>query len=279
MNISVVTTVWNRAEQMKYGLLSLLSQTVVPNELIVVDDGSTDHIKEVIQHLIIPLGNDKNCRVIYKRLEKEGARISSYPRNVGLRIARGELVFFVESECLHIGNTLMQLTQKLMDKPRSIAMAGQIWTMGQKVWNDLHDNNPVYLEEPERLLHHSYAQLTDSSNMENKKAPDSDWGITGSNNCFAGCFFGGFTKDFMKVRGFDESFTGHGYDDWDILERLKLYGSPYEMYNDVVVIHQWHEKNYPYNIYEHAQKNGEISKQRLAMGQYGANRDNDNWGL
>lgn len=276
MKISVVTTVWNRSEQAKWGLSSLLKQENPPDQLVIVDDGSEDNLASAIIDL---REINRAVDIDYVFLNHPEARISSFPRNVGLRHAKHELVFFTEPEMLHVGPTLLQMRFELEKEPDHIPMAGQIWTMGQRIWKSFAQNETHYLNDPKLILTHQYAQLTDSSNMHNTKAPDSDWGITGSNNCFAGCFFGGYTRDFLKVRGFEETFTGHGYDDWDLLERLSLYGRPHKMHNDIVVIHQWHEKNYPYNIYDHAEKNGTQSKERIANGQYGANQGNDKWGL
>lgn len=279
MKTSVVTCVWNRAEQAKYGLSSLLNQSSPPDQLIVVDDGSTDYFTEVIKDVLRPLADTKGVELTYIYLNHPEARISSFPRNIGLRKSRHPYVFFVEPEMLHVGDTMLQMKTKLEEKPRQVAMAGQIWTMGQRIWKEFHETQQHYMQKPELILTHPYAQLTDSSNMSNTKAPDSDFGITGQDNCFAGCFFGGKKSKFLKVRGFDESFKGFGWDDWDLIHRLGLLGIPHIMHNDIKVIHQWHAKNYPYNIYAYSDENGKISEERMKKGIWEVNSDNESWGL
>jgi len=48
IKISVAIPTYNRADYLKEALDSILSQTYLPNEIIVVDDGSTDHTAEII---------------------------------------------------------------------------------------------------------------------------------------------------------------------------------------------------------------------------------------
>lgn len=44
---------------------------------------------------------------------------------------------------------------------------------------------------------------------------------------------------FMSLRGFDEDYTGYGYDDDDFAERLRRVGVQFEFTN-LLVHHQWH---------------------------------------
>lgn len=45
---SLIATVYNRSEALELLLLSLLNQTVLPNEIIIADDGSDENIKKMI---------------------------------------------------------------------------------------------------------------------------------------------------------------------------------------------------------------------------------------
>lgn len=290
MKVTTISCVWNRALQTKRGLISLINQEVPPDQMILVDDGSEDkgHTKEVARQLE-EMAKAKGIEFEYIYLNYPAARVSSYPRNVGLRRAKHEIVIFTEGECLHVGNTVKQMKEMIEEDPMKIYVSSQIWTMGQSIWNDLDED---YFTHPEKLLTHPYAMLTDAQNTNNIKAPDSDWAITGSNNCFAGCMMGTLREHFMAVRGHDEDFKNYGWDDWDIIKRVGLYldikkrgKTEYTdninvvTTNDIISIHQWHTKFYPYNIYESAEENGRKSAIRVESGEYRANIDNDKWGL
>lgn len=262
MNTSIITCTFNRAKQMYWGLLSASSQ-VDGVEFVVVDDGSTDNTKDMFDKLA---GEQPQNAWRYTYLDHPEHRISSIPRNIGFRESKGETVIFTESECLHVGNTISAIEEGV--ESGTVPLATQVWSMGQRIWKELDQTDT--LRYPARLLSHQYSMLTEG-NMQNTKAPDADWAITGSNNCFVGCLFGIKRKWFEDVGGFDEEFEGHGGDDWDLLDRLGLYGKKVDKRNDIIVVHQWHEKNYPYNIYEMAEKNLTKSKERIKKGEYKAN--------
>lgn len=277
MKVSIITATFNRAQQMKSGLKTILSQDLPgETELIVVDDGSTDNTREMCAD-IAEIARTKHVGFKYIYLDHPEPRISCIPHNVGAKEAKGDILIFTESECLHIGNTIQQLLDKVDDK--TVPLATQIWTMGERIWKQLFDVEEQF--KPEYmgfLLKHPYAMLTDAEHPNNTKAPDSDWGITGSLNCYAGCLFAVKKENFLAVGGYDESFEGFGWDDWDLLHRLELYGGRVEQCNDIIVIHQWHEKNYPYNIYDCAEKNGKISEANVKAGKYKVN-DGEDWRL
>lgn len=264
MKVSLVTCTFNRSLQLQRGLESILSQEVLPDEIVIVDDGSTDGTKELVTTYFA----QRSPIIKYVYLDHPEHRISSIPRNVGIKESTHELVFFTEPECLHVGNTIAQLKQKFEEDPKHSHLASQVWTIQQKIYEKLTQDN---FDRPATILNHEFAQLTDNTNMSNTKAPDSDWAITGQKNCAAGCFFGVKRKWLEDIGGFDEEFIGHGGDDFNLYDRLAKYGHGVIKHDDIVVIHQWHEKNYPYNIYEMADRNLSLWREKLTKGQYKAN--------
>lgn len=288
MKTSVVSCTWNRARQTFWGIRSLIVQETPPDEIILVDDGSIDETPDVARTLEA-LCTGKDIEFFYLRLDHPEARISSIPRNVGLKRSSGDIVIFTEPECLHIGPTVAQMKAKVETDPLKIYVATNIYTMGQSVWNKINESQQDYFLRPMTLLNHPYCQLTDDANMNNTKAPDSDWAITGSYNCFAGCMIAAKREHLMAVGGFDEAMTEYGWDDWDMIKRVGLYLNSIKpqfeglnpvnigMENDVIVCHQWHRKDYPYNIYNAAERNGQLCEDRIVRGEYRANIGKD-WG-
>lgn len=264
--ISVVTVTYNRSLQLKRGIETILRQEVLPDELVIVDDGSIDDTAKVADKLI-QYALDRGVKSQYIYLDYPQPRISCIPRNVGWKAAGGDIIVFTESECLHVGETIKQITDRLQETEMT-PVATQVWTMGQRIYGKLSDDD---FRHPGRILSHEYAQLTDNGNMNNINAPDADFAITGSMNCVVGCLFACRKKWLEKVGGFDESFQGHGFDDFDLFNRLAMIGHGIVHCNDIPVIHQWHEKNYSYNIYEAAEHNGKISEDNVKKGIYKVN--------
>ena len=86
--ISVIIPTYNRAHLIRRSAQSVLNQTYKNLELIIVDDGSTDKTKEVIDSI-----NDK--RIIYIKQENQGV---SAARNTGIEKAKGKYIAFQDSD-------------------------------------------------------------------------------------------------------------------------------------------------------------------------------------
>lgn len=86
--VSVIIPSYNRADKIKPAVESVLNQTYTDLELIIVDDGSKDNTKEVIESI-----NDS--RVRYVRQKNSGACAA---RNNGINHAKGEYIAFHDSD-------------------------------------------------------------------------------------------------------------------------------------------------------------------------------------
>lgn len=85
--VSVIMPVYNRAAFVARAIDSVLAQTYPHWELLVVDDGSTDGTRRVLE------GYGERLTVLAQ------ANAGPYPaRNVALRHARGDLVAFIDSD-------------------------------------------------------------------------------------------------------------------------------------------------------------------------------------
>lgn len=89
MEISVVVPTFNRADVLRRSLESVLAQTLLPAEIVVVDDASTDGTDGVIGEIGSEL-------VRYVRLPARSG--SQAARNHGIREARGNWIAFQDSD-------------------------------------------------------------------------------------------------------------------------------------------------------------------------------------
>lgn len=87
--ISVIIPTYNRANTILRSVNSVLNQTYKDLELIIIDDGSTDNTKELIEQI-----DDPRIRYIYLGANS-GA---SNARNVGATYALGEWIAFQDSD-------------------------------------------------------------------------------------------------------------------------------------------------------------------------------------
>lgn len=93
MKISVLVNNYNYASYVVDAVRSALEQTRPPDEVIVVDDGSSD---ESVPRLRAAFGSDARVRVIEKC---NGGQLSAF--NVGVAQAQGDLLFFLDADDLY----------------------------------------------------------------------------------------------------------------------------------------------------------------------------------
>ena len=89
--ISVVVPVHNAASSLHRGLRSVLGQTLIDFELIVIDDCSTDESASILKRY-----SELDTRVRLFSTERNGGPGAA--RNVGLRNARGQYVAFLDAD-------------------------------------------------------------------------------------------------------------------------------------------------------------------------------------
>lgn len=90
MKVSVIIPVYNSEKYLKQCLDSVVNQTLKNIEIIVVNDGSTDNSLQIIQEYV---NKYSNVKLINK--QNEGCYKA---RNIGLEVADGEYIAFLDSD-------------------------------------------------------------------------------------------------------------------------------------------------------------------------------------
>lgn len=94
MNVSVIIPMYNAENTIKRCIYSVLNQTYKGEiEVIVVNDGSRDNSKILVEEIIE--NNISNVSIFL--INKENGGVSS-ARNVGLKMAKNELIAFLDSD-------------------------------------------------------------------------------------------------------------------------------------------------------------------------------------
>lgn len=96
IHFSVIIPTFNRAELIVRTLKSVLKQDYQHFEVLLIDDGSTDNTKEIVEQL-----NNKKIHYIYKQNEERGKA-----RNTGIDLTKGEYVTFLDSDDIIYPNHL-----------------------------------------------------------------------------------------------------------------------------------------------------------------------------
>ena len=87
--VSVIIPTYNRAEFLRSAIESALSQTFKDLEVVVADDKSTDHTREVVESF-------KDRRIKY--ILNEGKKGPSATRNTAILASEGEYIAFLDDD-------------------------------------------------------------------------------------------------------------------------------------------------------------------------------------
>lgn len=92
MTVSVIIPAYNAEETLPRALASIAAQTLSPQEIIVVDDGSTDGTWAYVQSLA---GHYQNIPLISRQQDNAGAGAA---RNQGINLAKGAYLAFLDAD-------------------------------------------------------------------------------------------------------------------------------------------------------------------------------------
>jgi len=187
---SVIVPCYNEEERIRDCLLALIKQECyIPYEIIVVDDGSNDGTCDQVKAFIreaVPL---KGINVKLIVAEHGGP---ARARNIGIKNAVGELILFVDADCVANPFWLRTLTRRMKDE----VAAG--------VGGTYRTRNPESKVACFIGLDIEYRHM----NM-------------GTYTDFLGSYNACFEKSvLMEVGGFDESFTEANAEDNDLCYRI-----------------------------------------------------------
>lgn len=105
IKVTVILPVFNAEKSVKKTIESVLKQTFKDFELIVINDGSTDDSLKVCQEI-----QKKDDRIVIKNIENNGV---SNARNIGLKMAQGEYIMFIDSDDEYFPTTLEKMVKNI----------------------------------------------------------------------------------------------------------------------------------------------------------------------
>lgn len=126
-SISVIIPTWNRKAVIERALRSIYSQSRPADEVIVIDDGSTDNTQAIIK--------EKFPQAHYIYQENSGV---SAARNRGILEANGEWIAFLDSDDEWLPTKLESQLGKLAEQPdHKVCHTEEIWIRNGKRVNQM----------------------------------------------------------------------------------------------------------------------------------------------
>jgi glycosyltransferase involved in cell wall biosynthesis len=187
--ISVVIPVRNREHLIARAIESVMAQTLPVEEIIVVDDASTDRTVDAVEGFAKSLNN----LTLISLTENVGA---AKARNIGINIAKGDLIAFLDSDDVWYVDKLSKQVRKFQANKNVVAVFCGVVEVSYD-GNYRQRNIPKMPDVSQADLYHSNMLVTMSGALILKKA-------------------------LLEIGGFDTSLPS--CQDWDLFIRLSECG-------------------------------------------------------
>ncbi len=198
-SVSVIVPTFKRPMLLSRCLEALLSQDFDPleYEVIIVDDAVCDQTKCLVEQYA-KCAASRGCTVRYlAAIESHGPAAA---RNIGVYVARGEIIAFTDDDCIP-STEWLKVGVMAFDED-IVAVAGQIVVPLPALPTD-YEYNASYLAHSEFV----------------------------TANCFVK------RNALINIGGFDERFTAAWREDSDLIFTLQEQGASYKTVQDAIVIH------------------------------------------
>jgi len=203
---SLVTPTYNWPEALELLLLSIKKQSYLPNEVIIADDGSKDDTTQLINKF----KKDFPVPILHVWHEDNN---NQKPAIMNKAIARAKYDYIIEID----GDIIMHkefVKDHLSLAEKNVFLYGSRVNIQKDYLGTLFKKKKIHfnlfskrIKKRGRTLHIPF--LTNYYKKENKRS-----------NKLRGCNMSFWRSDFIKINGFNESLTGWGSDDSEMIQRL-----------------------------------------------------------
>lgn len=214
LSASVLITTYKRSHLLEWGLRSISKQDIPFDcEIIVLNDYRPDESEEICNKF-----RDKlNIRYVLSRRpsHEDRWRVPGFALNIGAKLSKGDVLFVSCAEIYHLNDTIKNMTMYMENHKKVLTVP-----LGK---DDLNANFLSRLKETDGI--------TDRS----------DFDRCGYLNVKIPFLMGIARQDYFNIGGYDEDFTGVGWEDTDFVERLLNYGCKHVQVN-AEAVHLFHPR-------------------------------------
>ncbi|QGM80904.1 glycosyltransferase family 2 protein [Otariodibacter oris] len=237
IEVSLIITTYNRTDALEAVLYSVLNQEILPNEVIVADDGSTAETKDMIERLqkIFPIP------LKHAWQEDIGFRLAE-SRNKALSMAEHEYIVIIDGDMVLHPKFIVD--HKKSAKKGLFVQGGRVMLTEEKTAKLLSDpTNYRVLKWYEKGLETRIEKRLSairipllSTAILNKETKDNYKAIRGCNMAF-------FKEDAVAINGFNSDFIGWGREDSEFVARFfNNGGKRANIKFSAIAYHLWHNE-------------------------------------
>lgn len=231
MKVSLIITTYNSPKFLELVLKSITFQTVLPDEVIIADDGSKREIVE------INLKNLRKFKLNYKYVwqEDKGFR-AALIRNKAILISRGDYIIGIDGDMILHPKFIEDHIKRA--KPNRYIQGKRVLLTKEKTHEVLKTKKIKFSFWERGLINRKNAI---HSNFFSKIFSKSNLSLKGVKTCN----FSLFKKDILKINGFNNNFIGWGREDSEFVARfLNNGGEKFDLRFNAIAYHLFHVENH-----------------------------------
>ncbi len=205
MKISVIVTTYNWKEALAITLESIKNQTLLPDEVIVADDGSREDTKVLIESYQA----NYPTSLVHSWQEDSGFRLAA-SRNKAIAKAKGDYLIIVDGDLYLPSGFVKSHFEAARDN--CFVQGGRV-LLGPIISKKVIENacRPNFFSSDIRNRHNML-----NSNVLSRLFTK----IKNNDKSTRGCNFALWKKDAISVNGYNEDFEGWGREDSEMVIRL-----------------------------------------------------------
>lgn len=208
-NTSLIVTTYNNPAFLKLSIISILKQTILPAEIVIADDGSTDETYQTI----LELKKISAIPIIHVWQPDKGFRAGTI-RNIAIAATQKEYIIQIDGDIVADKNFIAD--HLLHKKNNTLLQGSRVFISPDKTKQMILCNDTSLsffsdgLKRRENAIRSKFISTYLSTRYRNRYP-----------HYYArGCNMSFFRQDFIRVNGYNDSFNGWGHEDSELTLRM-----------------------------------------------------------
>jgi len=230
MKASLIITTCNRPDALIQVLRSVEVQSILPNEVIIADDGSTDSTKKIIESFT----KSSKLNVIHSWQEDKGFRVSR-SRNKAIAKSTCEYIILIDGDVI-LHNKFLEDHIK-HSEPGFFIQGSRVLISEEATMRLLRNNTNKFsffskgLSNRKNSIHSNLLSIIFTKKLTSIKGIKT-------------CNFSFYKKDCLEINGFNNKIEGWGREDSEFVVRILNNGIIRKdiLFNSIQ-FHLWHPKS------------------------------------
>jgi len=230
MKVSLLVSTYNRPDSLNLVIKSVLSQSHLPDEVVIADDGSSDDTRKLIEKF----SHNSTVKFVHSWQEDKGFRLAR-SRNLALAKISSEYVILIDGDMILHSSFIYD---HLRNAKKGFFLQGKRVLLSETLTNEVLLKKELKIKFFSKGIKNKKNQI--KSNILCRIFSRSSKKLRGIKTCNMSFFL----DDCLKVNGFNNDIEGWGREDSEFAARLLNSGvTRKDLMFNAIQFHLWHHES------------------------------------